>query len=654
MSMRSARMKIAPPGLLVAAAWLLFAGAPVADAITAKEADKLAIKTLKAKKQGDGVALLAEPKALRKGAVIAEGGVQGALPSGPTELRGTKLKSKAYLFWLDREYGAEFEHPSTILLLDAKSGKAIKRQDMLWWPIVDGSPPAYLASSHGYASKQFQVYSGRPRVDAPPERPALRHRASARLPAGTFANDCMVMLGDRGSPTFGGSFTAMKKWADKAGVTSSNAATKEELPIDIADFIGHGCKDVFIYIAGHGVPPPGWVASNGVKQTGGPAAVELGSKYVFDKGSSKTAFTPQTLTPEELDQILKGFGAGSPGVEFKLKIDACFAGRFKALKANPNLRVLELSSGENQTSQGFLGHYEVKEKDGKVVKWITVADNPDGATEFTNGDIHGLNAWGDSATEMSQYPGLAGAIQRSLTLGKDYNLTIGTIPVGEPGHTDPEVYTNPPISLTPPPLVSPVAPTGAFAFLPNSPPASPKAGQTVSFDGSASSDPDGSIAAWAWQFGAPLFAGGGSASVASATGVMPSASFSGPGVYPVTLTVTDDGGHAASPVTHNVFVSGPGSKVDALTDVDCMAASGVEDINVPTYAQSPTASLTAALSGCGAKSITNVMVTFVPGSVPPNPIDAWGQPENHVHITYDFVGPNTAATGSATFTATWN
>lgn len=97
---------------------------------------------------------------------------------------------------------------------------------------------------------------------------------------------------------------------------------------------------------------------------------------------------------------------------------------------------------------------------------------------------------------------------------------------------------------------------------------------TATFDGSASSDPDGTVKHWAWAFG-----GGASASEVStnlgvsATGSGAVFTYPGPGTYPVTLTVLDNegcgtaevftgrtaycSGNPAARVTHPVAVSGP-------------------------------------------------------------------------------------------------
>ncbi len=65
------------------------------------------------------------------------------------------------------------------------------------------------------------------------------------------------------------------------------------------------------------------------------------------------------------------------------------------------------------------------------------------------------------------------------------------------------------------------------------------AGMSITFDGSRSNDPDGSIASYAWSFG------DGSAG----SGVSPAHTYASAGVYPVTLTVTDNQGASNSSMT---------------------------------------------------------------------------------------------------------
>jgi hypothetical protein len=80
-----------------------------------------------------------------------------------------------------------------------------------------------------------------------------------------------------------------------------------------------------------------------------------------------------------------------------------------------------------------------------------------------------------------------------------------------------------------------------------------------SFDGSGSTDADGTVAAYSWTFGDSL----------SGTGVQVAHSFTAAGTYGVTLLVTDDDGATGS-VTHQVTVSAAPSgtmSIGALTGI---------------------------------------------------------------------------------------
>jgi len=91
-------------------------------------------------------------------------------------------------------------------------------------------------------------------------------------------------------------------------------------------------------------------------------------------------------------------------------------------------------------------------------------------------------------------------------------------------------------------------PSASFSASPN--PAT--AAAAVSFNGVASSDPDGSIASYAWDFG----------DGASASGATPSHAYAAPGAYTVKLTVTDVAGETSS-VSHQVEVSPAGGAANS-------------------------------------------------------------------------------------------
>jgi PKD repeat protein len=86
-----------------------------------------------------------------------------------------------------------------------------------------------------------------------------------------------------------------------------------------------------------------------------------------------------------------------------------------------------------------------------------------------------------------------------------------------------------------------LVPTASFTIAPNP----GTAGSPVAFNGGASSDADGSIASYSWNFGDGSSAG---------SGVAPSHAYGAAGTYTVALTVTDNGGQPAT-TTHPVGVA---------------------------------------------------------------------------------------------------
>jgi PKD repeat protein len=83
-------------------------------------------------------------------------------------------------------------------------------------------------------------------------------------------------------------------------------------------------------------------------------------------------------------------------------------------------------------------------------------------------------------------------------------------------------------------------PTAAYIFTP----ASPQAGQAVSFSGASSTDTGATITGYSWTFG----------DGATGTGVSPSHTYTNSGTYTVKLTITDSAGHTSS-VSHTISVA---------------------------------------------------------------------------------------------------
>jgi PKD repeat protein len=90
-------------------------------------------------------------------------------------------------------------------------------------------------------------------------------------------------------------------------------------------------------------------------------------------------------------------------------------------------------------------------------------------------------------------------------------------------------------------------------------------GATITFDGSASSDPDGDALSYAWDFGDGM----------TGTGVAPTHSYTAAGNYTVSLVV-NDGEFDSAPATSSAEISDPADKGDreALYDASCLSCHG--------------------------------------------------------------------------------
>jgi hypothetical protein len=180
-----------------------------------------------------------------------------------------------------------------------------------------------------------------------------------------------------------------------------------------------------------------------------------------------------------------------------------------------------------------------------------------------------------------------------------------------------------------------------------------KAGQTLTFNGAGSRDPDGTVGDYVWSDGDPPHP--------IASGVRLTRWYGAPGTYRITLSVADKlGGTAFSSKT--LFVGGAGSKAlrnpdNSLVRVDCpsdgsTARSGAVELTIPSYAVDPVVSTP---SPCPDATLVT-SVTHLTGN-PGGEIDEWSRPRDRMRIEYrfDHAGPGAGAQVAAPldWSASW-
>jgi PKD repeat protein len=101
-------------------------------------------------------------------------------------------------------------------------------------------------------------------------------------------------------------------------------------------------------------------------------------------------------------------------------------------------------------------------------------------------------------------------------------------------------------------------------------------GLTCSFDGTGSTDPDGSVAGYAWDFAD----GAGSTS----TSASPTHTFSGPGTYQVALTVTDDEG-ATDVISKSIAVSAAAPGIGFVDSATFDGSGTMAQVTMPATVQ---------------------------------------------------------------------
>jgi hypothetical protein len=396
------------------------ASAPAASAsIGRARADKLAIAILHPGRSSGPTVVFALPSPVSAGASVFE-----AKPA--TRIHSRRLAHPTWLFWEDQQYQALFTHPSVLLLIDAQTGRVVRQSRLDYFPLINGRRPAFLATSAAYRDPRNWVFSGHlPLVKARTRAARTASLGPVEIAPGELKHDCLVMIGDREEPILKGSFAAMLDWARQIRLPAypDQATSVATLHSTVAVANGNGCDDVFLFIAGHGEPAVHGSAGVDLDSHAGPISVKQpDGTWTIDE---------HKLTPQDLKALVDA----NPQIDFKIKIESCYSGRFANVLTvddplNPghripyaeNLSVLELSSPADKPSYAQIKLFKIKLPGHKATGGVPVNDNPHGAGEFANGNFHGLQEWARSQTEINKTDGdLAQGIADAFTLGMPFN-----------------------------------------------------------------------------------------------------------------------------------------------------------------------------------------------------------------------------------------
>ena len=340
---------------------------------------------------------------------------------------------------------ARFEHPSRLLLVDDATGKVVRDKSLLWYPLVSGRVPAFLAGPAAYRSAAFRVFSSIPAVKAKAVRrtagaPAFRSVVfDDKLPADAFADDCMITTGLRNDPSFSQDFVDLEAFAARIGLrafhVSGNPPTGKALEANVNHLVDvTKCKDIFIYLDGHGYKR-------------GTPAVQTGKVNNADGSTTSTVVTAKNLLRIALNH---------PRTTFKIKIDSCYSGRFQSFLSDAkNIIALETSSGTDEVSWSTLTE-PVTQSDGTVVNPGDIRENG-GHGEFTNGNLAGLEKFVTSQAEVTLAVNAGGSLLAHM-LARAYDLGAGADFARVSGLTHPQLTTrNPPVTgPAPPPPPTPL------------------------------------------------------------------------------------------------------------------------------------------------------------------------------------------------------
>jgi hypothetical protein len=432
---------------LVVASTAGLAAADAADALTRKQATQIALKALapqKSKRVSVVVFGLTKPVPARTFVYEARPKkIIGTKAPNNTPV-GARTGAPAWVFWEDLSYGAMFAHPSVMLLVDDRTGRIVKRQSMFYELMIGRERAPWLRTQAAYEQNTYVVYPSVPRRSAPVRAVAAAYPLGGKPPPRpqTLARECLVTIGE--PEEWGKSLKAMENFGKNVGLRMPAKRPEDfaELRSAVEALIEKGCGDVLVYVVGHGIIPRGRDFPKGEKRvlfngktdadiqpaTGekaGPAAVKIrASAKLTDIATENPKYADESgyITPDNLITLAK---ENRLTADFKFKIDTCFAGRFeRVFDEADNVRVLELSSRFNELSYAVgdkaivkdtpIVDPDTKKPTGQELD-VPAISNPEKASSFTNGNLHGLYEWFRTAPANEPF---VDGIAKSFELGK--------------------------------------------------------------------------------------------------------------------------------------------------------------------------------------------------------------------------------------------
>jgi hypothetical protein len=442
--------------------------APAAEAITRAQADLIAARALKTSQQPGNAVLFGLSRALRPADTVVEAG--GTRPNEHQTRRSLKaLGRRVWVFWEDLNYGAALDHPTRLLLVDDRTGRAGRPIALSSYPLIDTHPAflgATVRTNRRYRGASLVAQSARAGFGSfaawaaanwPLASSADTAPAPLALPPGAFQDVCILTIGDDGpDPSITAGFPLLNAEAHRLGVplvvntqskTPGRPANKNDFFRTARDLATrYHCKDILLYIAGHGYKSFGGVNVGEVAKPAGAGEVDV---------------QDVDITPFDVFDIIDH----NPGVKFKVKVDSCYSGHFtdelrRFQSQIPNLLVAEASSSATLPS-----YFHVK------VRGFSVST--DGLL-FTHANIAAWEMFATSPTAVGTAEAAGGDLFAEMmsTAFKD-ELTYDP-------RLEPELYAPPPPTLPPPPPPPALMGSGNFTYF--DPPANTEVVFHVSFN----------------------------------------------------------------------------------------------------------------------------------------------------------------------------